>query len=112
MNPPGTSASAAIPYRPADEAALPSGSQWGLAIVLCLAALAVMLWMARRRGVVRGAWPPRGREPLVDVLETRSLGAQTQLVVTRYGGRRLLLSVGPAGTQCLRDDPDAEVPTA
>lgn len=105
MNPPGASASAAIPYRPADEATLPSGSQWGLAIVLCLAALAVMLWVARRRGVARGAWP-RGRQPQIDVLETRSLGAQNQLVVARYGGRRLLLSVGPAGTQCLRDDPD------
>jgi hypothetical protein len=45
---------------------------------------------------------------LIDVLETRSVGTQTQLVVTRYAGRRLLLSVGPAGTQCLRDDPDGE----
>lgn len=111
MNTPGASASTAIPYRPAEDAALPSGSQWGLAIVLCLAALAVLLWVARRRGGRRGAWP-RGRDAWVEVLESRSLGAQTQLVVTRYAGRRLLLSVGPAGTQCLRDEPDAEVPKA
>lgn len=107
MSPPAASASAAVPYRAADEVVLPSGSQWGLAIILCLAALALMLWAARRRGAVRGGWP-RGRDAWVEVLETRSLGAQTQLVVTRYGGRRLLLSVGPAGTQCLRDEPDAE----
>ncbi|MDR7268207.1 flagellar biogenesis protein FliO [Pelomonas saccharophila] len=107
MNSPGTAASAAIPYRSADDAALPGGSQWGLAIVLCLAALALMLWGLRRRGGMRSAWP-RSREAWVDVLETRSLGTQTQLVVARYAGRRLLLSIGPAGTQCLRDDPDAE----
>lgn len=107
MSTPGAAASAAIPYRPADDVALPGGSQWSLAIVLCLAALAVMLWVARRRGVAGNAWP-RGRSALLEVLETRNLGGQTQLVVTRYAGRRLLLCVGPAGTQCLRDDPDAE----
>jgi flagellar biogenesis protein FliO len=109
MNPPGTSASAAIPFRSADDTPLPSGSQWGLAIFLCLAALALMLWGVRKRGLARRAWP-LGRAALIDVLETRSLGAQTQLVVTRYAGRRLLLSVGPAGTQCLRDDAEVEVP--
>jgi hypothetical protein len=41
-------------------------------------------------------------------MERRALTAGTQLVVTRYAGRRLLLSVGPAGTQLLRDDADVE----
>ncbi len=107
MSPPGTSASAAIPFKASDDAALPSGANWGLATALCFAALALMLWGLRRRGLVSRAWP-LDRAALIDVLETRSLGGQTQLVVTRYAGRRLLLSVGPAGTQCLRDDPDGE----
>lgn len=107
MNPPSTSASAAIPFRAADDSALPSGSQWGLATVLCLVALVLLVLGLRRRGLAPKAW--RGsRTSLIDVLETRSLGAQTQLVVARYAGRRLLLSVGPAGTQCLRDDTDSE----
>lgn len=111
MNPPSTSASAPIPFRAADDTALPSGSQWGLAVVLCLGALALMLWTLRRRGGVSAAWP-RNRAALIDVLETRSLGAQTQVVVMRYAGRRLLLSVGPTGTQCLRDDADDETKQA
>lgn len=109
MNPSGTSASAAIPFRAAEDDALPTGSQWGLAALLCLVALVLIVWNLRRRGLVSKAWP-RSRTALIDVLETRSLTGQTQLVVTRYAGRRLLLSVGPAGTQCLRDDPDGEAP--
>ncbi|WP_457323213.1 flagellar biosynthetic protein FliO [Roseateles sp. P5_E11] len=111
MNPPGTSASAAIPFRVAEDTGLPSGSQWGLATMLCLVALVVIIWGLRRRSLVSKAWP-RGRSTLIDVLESRSLSGQTQLVVTRYAGRRLLLSVGPAGTQCLRDDLEDEVKQA
>lgn len=102
MNPPATSASAAaIPFKPAEDSALPSGPQWGLAIVLCIAALAAVLYQLRRRGAV--AWKREGR--LLSVVETRALSPQVQLNVVRYGDRQLLLSVGPAGTQCLRDDP-------
>ena len=111
MTAPGTAASAAIPFKAADDTALPSGAHGGLATILCLVALAVMLWGLRRRGLVSTAWP-RGRAALIDVLETRSRGAQTQLVGARDAGRRLWLSRGPAGTHCLRDDPDGEAQQA
>lgn len=108
MNPPATSASAAIPFKPEQDTALPSGPQWGLAIVLCLAALGAALLVLRRRGNATIGWKRQGG--LLDVVETRALSAQVQLNVVRYGGRQLLLSVGPAGTQCLRDDPVDEGP--
>lgn len=112
MNPPAQPSSAAsaasavaLPFKPADDTALPSGGQWGLAVVLCLALLAALVLALKRRG---GATAWRREAGLVEVLERRALTAQTQLVVARYAGRRLLLSVGPTGTQCLRDDPEGE----
>jgi hypothetical protein len=106
MNPPATTASAAIPFKPAEDPGLPSGSQWGLALVLCAAALAALLYLLHRRGKVIVGWKRPGS--MLDVVETRALNAQVQLNVVRYGKRQLLLSVGPAGTQCLRDDPIGE----
>lgn len=106
MNAPATSASSAIPFKPAEDPALPSGPQWGLAIVLCVAALAAAVLVLRRRGTAGVGWKRQGG--LLEVVETRALSAQVQLNVVRYGGRQLLLSVGPAGTQCLRDDAIAE----
>jgi len=105
VSPPTSSASAAIPFRPIDDSTLPGSGQWGCAILVCFVALAVIAWAMRRRGIVSAAWA-RGRGAQIEVLETRSLGPQTQLVVARYGSRRLLLSIGPNGTQCLRDDAD------
>ena len=96
-------ASGPLPFKAAADTALPNGSQWGLALLVCCAALALLLWWLRSRGAVSSAWP-RGRLARVEVLEAHALGPQTRLVVARYGGRQLLLSVGPAGTQCLRDD--------
>jgi Flagellar biosynthesis protein, FliO len=104
--PPAANASAAIPFKPAEDPSLPSGPQWGLAIVLCMAALGAALWVLRRRGNTANGWRRQGG--LLNVVETRALSAQVQLNVVRYGGRQLLLSVGPAGTQCLRDDPAEE----
>lgn len=107
MNPPASPASAAstvaLPFKPADDTALPGGGQWGLALVLCLALLAALVLALKRRGA-SAVW--RGEPGLIEVLERRALTPQTQLVVARYAGRRLLLSVGPAGTQCLRDEAD------
>jgi hypothetical protein len=103
MNPQATAASAAIPFKPAEDPALPSGPQWGLALVLCVAALGAALLVLRRRGNAAIGWKRQGG--LLDVVESRALNAQVQLNVVRYRGRQLLLSVGPTGTQCLRDDP-------
>lgn len=102
MNPPATSASAvAIPFKPAEDSALSSGPQWGLAIMLCIAALGAVFYQLRRRGAV--TW--KRESDLLSVVETRALSPQVQLSVVRYGGRQLLLSIGPTGIQCLRDDP-------
>lgn len=104
MNAPATSASAVIPFKPAEDTSLPSGSQWGLAVVLCAMALGASLYLLRRRGgkaVIGWKRPGVGQ---LDIVETRALSPQVQLHIVRYGGRQLLLSVGPAGTQCLRDD--------
>jgi flagellar biogenesis protein FliO len=100
---PAVTASAAIPFKPAQDSSLPTGPQWGLAIVLCAAALGIALYVLRRRGRVPLAW--KRQTGLLNVLESRMLSAHVQLHVVRYGDRQLLLSVGPAGTQCLRDDP-------
>ncbi len=112
MNPPATSASASasIPFKPAEDTNLPSGPQWGLAFVLCAAALGVTLYALRRRGHGAVAW--KRQQGLLTVVETRALTAQVQLHVVHYGGRQLLLSVGPTGTQCLRDDPVSEGPNS
>jgi flagellar biogenesis protein FliO len=103
MNPPATTASAVIPFKPAEDPGLPSASQWGLALVLCAAALGALLYLLHRRGKATVGWKRPGG--MLDVVERRTLTAQVQLQVVRYGERQLLLSVGPAGTQCLRDDP-------
>jgi flagellar biogenesis protein FliO len=102
--PAALAASAALPFKAATDTTLPGGSQWGLAVVLCCLALAAALWLLRRHGAASGTNWRRGRGAMVEVLETRLVAPQTQLVVARYGERQLLLSVGPAGTQCLRDD--------
>lgn len=96
-------ASASLPFKAAADTALPPASQWGVALLLCCGALALVLWLLRRRGVAGTGWP-RGRPAMVEILEARAVTPQNQLVVARYAGRQLLLSVGPAGIQCLRDD--------
>lgn len=106
MTPPDASASTvALPFKPVDDTAMPNGVQWSVALVLCVALLVVVVLALKRRG---GTSPWRREAGLVDVLERRALDAHTQLVVARYAGRRLLLSIGPAGTQCLRDDPEGD----
>lgn len=108
MTPPATTASAAaLPFKAADDAALPAGAPWGAALLVCAALAALAYQALRRRG---GPAPWRRDAGLVEVVERRALTTHTQLVVARYAGRRLLLSIGPAGTQCLRDDPEGDLP--
>ena len=91
----------AIPFRAPDEASLPlgaTGAPWLLLVLL----LAIGAWVILKRKL-----RPWQRQPgQLEVNERCSLTSTTQLVVARYAGRRLLLSVGPAGTQLLRDDAD------
>lgn len=96
-------ASSAIPFRTVGDSATPGAVQWLLAIGSC-AVLLVLLVMLLRRW--RGAWRPMrapGRQ--LRIVERVAAAPHTQLVVVEYAQRRLLLSIGPAGTSCLRDDP-------
>jgi len=108
MNAPATTASAAIPFKPAEDTSLPTGSQWGLALVLCAVALGAALYLLHRRGGKAFiGWKLAG-DNLLNLVESRALSPQVQLHVVRYRGRQLLLSVSNAGTQCLSDDPIEE----
>jgi hypothetical protein len=89
----------AMPFRAPDDVAMPLGATGAPWLLLALL-LAIGVWAAFKRRV--RLWK---RQPgLLEVDERCSLTNATQLVVARYAGRRLLLSVGPAGTQLLRDD--------
>lgn len=97
-----TGASAPLPFKTSAAGELPSASEWLLAVLLCAALLAALVWLLRRQ---QGK-PQWGRQTsLLKILDRQHLGPQQQLVVLQYQGRQLLLSVGPAGTQCLRDEP-------
>lgn len=95
-------AGAPIPFKPEADTALPSGQQWGLAIVLCAVLLAAFVF-AHRWGGGPARWRHRHRR--LQVLESRAIGAQSQLVLAQYSGRHLLICAGPGGATCLRDDP-------
>ncbi len=98
---------APIPFKTDADSANPSGQQWGLALVLCMAVLVAAIAVLKRRGQ---AFRWQRRSMLVNVLESHPIGGQSQLVVASYAGRRLLICTGPGGASCLRDDPDAELP--
>lgn len=97
---------ASIPFKTDADSASPSGQQWGLALVLCMALLVAAIVLLKRRGQ---AFRWQRRSLLVNVLENHPIGGQSQLVVASYAGRRLLICTGPGGASCLRDDPDEEV---
>lgn len=99
--------SASIPFRPSDDVSLPSGAPTALLSILTLALLAGALVLLKRRVL---STRRRGEPQLLEVSERCALTPNTQLVVTRYAGRRLLLSVGPTGTELLRDDAEKDTP--
>ncbi len=102
MTQPMTAASSPLPFKASAAADLPTASEWLLALLLCAALLAALLWLLRRQ---QGK-PQWGRQSsLLKVLDRQALSPQVQLVVLQYHGRQLLLSIGPTGTQCLRDEP-------
>lgn len=97
-------------FKAESDASLPGPQQWVTATLLCFAALAAAVWWLRRQsGLPRPMW---GNSPdrLITVVARTALTQQTQLLVVDHGQRRLLLSVGPAGTQVLRDDPHPDLP--
>jgi flagellar biogenesis protein FliO len=51
---------------------------------------------------------PRGRQPKLNVLESRSLGARQGICVIGYEKQRFLVATSPAGISLLSHLPDAE----
>jgi flagellar biogenesis protein FliO len=110
---PAMTASAAIPFRSLGDSATPAPSSWGLAVLGCGIALAVLVWVFKRYGRQLQLGTLGGAKKDVQVLEKSLLIPGTHLVVVAYRGRRLLVAAGNGHTQCLRDDPmEPEGPAA
>jgi flagellar biogenesis protein FliO len=52
---------------------------------------------------------PRGRQPKLNVLESRSLGARQGICVVGYEKQRFLIATSPAGISLLSHLPDTEL---
>lgn len=93
-----------IPFRP-EAAEGPSGGQWGLAVGVCIAVLAALVYLARRGWLTRlsTALPKSGMPSGGDlkVIDTLRLGPQSRLVTVAFGEQVLLLSVTPQATTVL-----------
>jgi flagellar biogenesis protein FliO len=109
---PGAASAPPLVFKAESDASLPGPQQWIVATLLCFAALfAAVWWLRRQHGLPRPSWGS-GPDRLITVVARTALTQQTQLLVVDHGQRRLLLSVGPAGTQVLRDDPHPDLPPA
>lgn len=113
---PGASPSAALPPAVTTPASLaddpafrgPDLLDLGAKTVLVLALLFITLRVLRR---VQGAGPARG-SGLLAVLETRPLGAKSQLHLVAIGDRRIIVGQSPAGLVALGELDAAELPLA
>jgi flagellar biogenesis protein FliO len=91
----------ALAFKPVSESTLPGPQQWAVATLACLLALLVAVWWLRKQGGrLHKTWGTR-QDRLVVVVERTPITPQTHLLVVDHGDERLLLSVGPAGTQLI-----------
>lgn len=98
-------------FKAESDAAVLGPQQWLTATLLCLLGLAVAVWWLRRRtGLGTPLWSSPTPRALA-VVERIALTPNTQLLVVDHADRRLLLSVGPTGTQMLRDGPRPDRPS-
>jgi flagellar biogenesis protein FliO len=72
-------------------------------VLLVLALLAAMVWLAKRRGLARWSFPSPGGARLVTVLERILLTPQHTLHVLMVGGRKLLLTSSPGSCQLITE---------
>lgn len=84
----------------------------GVSLLRVMGALALVLGL-----FLAGAWLfknwqrlaiPRGRQPKLNILETRSLGARQAVVVVGYERQRFLVATSPAGINLLSHLPEAD----
>ncbi len=98
---------------PADPlVAAPPFPDAGVSLIRVTGALALVLGL-----FLGGAWLfknwqrlaiQRGRQPRLNILETRSLGARQAVFVVGYERQRFLVATSPAGVNLLSHLPDAE----
>jgi flagellar biogenesis protein FliO len=102
-----------LPNPPAPAAPFPDA---GLSLIRVIGALALVLGL-----FLGGVWAfknwqrvglTRGRQPKLNILENRSLGARQGVFVVAYERQRFLVAASPAGVSLLSHLPDAEVPGA
>ena len=88
----------------------------GVSLLRVMGALALVLGL-----FLAGAWlfknwqrlaVQRGRQPKLNILETRSLGARQAVFVVAYERQRFLVATSPAGVNLLSHLPDAEASEA
>jgi flagellar biogenesis protein FliO len=79
----------------------------GLALVIGLFLGGAWLFKNWQRLAVQ-----RGRQPKLNILETRSLGARQAVFVVGYERQRFLVATSPAGVNLLSHLPDAEAEEA
>ena len=81
-----------------------------LAVGFVLGLLGGLVWWLRRRGGARFEWPaPSGRARLVEILESRALGARHALHVVRVADRAWILAAHPSGCSILESRPIEEI---
>jgi len=95
---------------------MPTLSQ-SLAVLLVLALLGALLWLARRKGLAALALRlPRqgyGRAPRqIRVIERLPLGGPHSLHLIACGGRLILVAVSPGGCKALADFPEVSAEAA
>jgi flagellar biogenesis protein FliO len=93
-------------------AAAPQFPEAGVSLIRVTGALALVLGL-----FLGGAWlfknwqrlaVQRGRQPKLNILETRSLGARQAVLVVAYERQRFLVATSAAGVNLLSHLPDAE----
>ena len=96
--------------------AAPAFPEAGVSLLRVTGALALVLGL-----FLGGAWffknwqrlaLQRGRQPKLNILETRSLGARQAVFVVAYERQRFLVATSPAGVNLLSHLPDTETAEA
>lgn len=100
-------AQSAIPFKHENSTAGGDFSRIGLALILCLAVLAAVLYLLRR--YLPGVIKPVSGCKRVQVLETQRLGPRSQVYVVAFGGRQYLIGQSEHGLVRLASAPLAEV---
>jgi flagellar biogenesis protein FliO len=84
----------------------------GVSLIRVTGALALVLGLFLGGAWVFKNWQrlavQRGRQPKLNLLETRSLGARQAVFVVAYERQRFLVATSPAGVNLLSHLPDAE----